>query len=100
MKAMRRQNGDISRPRELAAQDSPRFQEAARLLHHRVLLGIGEPLSKIAYTCGSRDYAHFALEFRRRLVHARRACAEGDAREPGEKVRARTSVSALWTRAV
>jgi AraC-like DNA-binding protein len=98
MKAMRRQNGDVSHPRELAAQDPPRFQEAARLLHHRVLLGIGEPLSEIAYACGSRDYAHFALEFRRRLGHARRACAEGDAREPGEKVRAPTSVSASWAR--
>ena len=97
MKAMTRQSGDFSHPRELAARDPLRFQQAARLLHHPVLLGIGEPLSEIAYACGSRDQPRFAFECRRRFGHLRRACAEGD---PGETVRACTSVSASWTRAV
>jgi AraC family transcriptional regulator, positive regulator of tynA and feaB len=48
---------------------SLRLDQAARLLHRRVSLGVSQPLSEIAYACGFRDYTHFARKFRQRFGH-------------------------------
>ena len=57
---------------------SLRLDQAARLLHRRAELAASQPLSEIAYTCGFRDYAHFARKFRHRFGHAPGACPTGD----------------------
>ena len=100
MDAMTRQGGDVSHRRELAAQDPLRFDQTSRLLHHRVSLGIGGPLSEIAHACGSRDDRPFALEMQRRFGHAARAYAERHVGAIDGTVPAGTSVSASWARAV
>jgi AraC family transcriptional regulator, positive regulator of tynA and feaB len=52
-----------------------RLDHTARLLHRRALLNTSQPLSEIAYTCGFRDYTHFARQFRRRFGHPPGAAA-------------------------
>jgi AraC-like DNA-binding protein len=59
---------------------SLRLDQAAHLLHRRAELAANQPLSEIAYTCGFRDYAHFARKFRHRFGHAPGACPTGDNR--------------------
>jgi AraC-like DNA-binding protein len=49
---------------------SLRLDHAARLLHRRRLLGTGQPISEVAYTCGFRDYTNFARKFRHRFGHS------------------------------
>ncbi len=49
---------------------SLRLDHAARLLYRRESLCSGQPLSEIAYSCGFRDYTHFARRFRRRFGHS------------------------------
>ena len=49
---------------------SRRLDHAARLLRRRKWLRTGEPISEVAYTCGFRDYTHFARKFRRRFGHS------------------------------
>jgi len=49
---------------------SLRLDHAARLLHRRASLATNQPLSEIAYTCGFRDYTHFARKFRDRFGHS------------------------------
>jgi AraC family transcriptional activator of tynA and feaB len=51
---------------------SLRLDHAAHLLRRRGSLDPGQPLSQIAYSCGFRDYTHFARKFRRRI-----GCAPG-----------------------
>jgi AraC family transcriptional activator of tynA and feaB len=46
---------------------SLRLEHAGRLIERRALLKTGQPLSEIAYTCGFRDYTHFARGFRQRF---------------------------------
>jgi len=46
---------------------SLRLDYAAQLVRRRASLETGQPLSQIAYTCGFRDYTHFARAFRRRF---------------------------------
>jgi AraC family transcriptional activator of tynA and feaB len=77
---------------------SSRLDHAAHLLHRRVLLGTGEPLSEIAYACGFRDYAHFARRFHRRFGHSPGAYAGRD--KSGGAVRAGTGKSAFSARDV
>jgi AraC-like DNA-binding protein len=48
-----------------------RLDHAARLLSRRTRNA--QPLSEIAYTCGFRDYTHFARRFRHRFGHPPRA---------------------------
>jgi AraC family transcriptional regulator, positive regulator of tynA and feaB len=59
---------------------SLRLDHAARLLHRRWSLRTSQPLSEIAYTCGFRDYTHFARKFRRRYGHTPGAHSGGDSR--------------------
>jgi AraC family transcriptional regulator, positive regulator of tynA and feaB len=49
---------------------SVRLDHASRLVHRRASLGTGQPLSEIAYSCGFRDYTHFARKFRHRFGYA------------------------------
>jgi AraC family transcriptional activator of tynA and feaB len=49
---------------------SLRLDHAAHLLHRRPLLGTRQPLSEVAYTCGFRDYPHFARSFRHRFGYS------------------------------
>jgi AraC family transcriptional regulator, positive regulator of tynA and feaB len=49
---------------------SVRLDHAARLIQRRIATKAEQPLSVIAYTCGFRDYTHFARAFRRRFGHA------------------------------
>jgi AraC family transcriptional activator of tynA and feaB len=49
---------------------SLRLDYAAQLVRRRTSLKTSQPLSEIAYTCGFRDYTHFARAFRRRFGHA------------------------------
>jgi AraC family transcriptional activator of tynA and feaB len=49
---------------------SVRLDHAARLVQRRASLGTREPLSEIAYSCGFRDYSHFARKFRHRFGDA------------------------------
>jgi AraC family transcriptional activator of tynA and feaB len=49
---------------------SVRLDHAARLVQRRASLGTREPLSEIAYSCGFRDYSHFARKFRHRFGYA------------------------------
>jgi len=49
---------------------SLRLDHAARLLHRRASLATNQPLSEIAYTCGFRDYTHFARKFRDRFGYS------------------------------
>jgi AraC family transcriptional activator of tynA and feaB len=46
---------------------SLRLDYAAQLVRRRGSLNTGQPLSEIAYSCGFRDYTHFARAFRRRF---------------------------------
>jgi AraC family transcriptional regulator, positive regulator of tynA and feaB len=46
---------------------SLRLNHAVRLLDRRMLLNTREPISAIAYSCGFRDYTHFARKFRHRF---------------------------------
>jgi AraC family transcriptional activator of tynA and feaB len=46
---------------------SLRLDHAARLIERRALMKTGQPLCDIAYTCGFRDYTHFARGFRQRF---------------------------------
>jgi AraC-like DNA-binding protein len=48
---------------------SLRLDHAASLVHRRASLGARQPLSEIAYSCGFRDYTHFARKFRYRFGH-------------------------------
>ena len=48
---------------------SLRLDYAAQLVRRRASLETSQPLSQIAYTCGFRDYTHFARAFRRRFGH-------------------------------
>jgi AraC-like DNA-binding protein len=58
------------------------------------LLNASQPLSEIGYTCGSRDYTHFARQFRRRFGHPPGAAA-GHSQSVGNGTeRARTADSA------
>jgi AraC family transcriptional activator of tynA and feaB len=45
---------------------SLRLEQAARLLRRRRLLSVGQPVSRVAYACGFRDYTNFARKFRHR----------------------------------
>ena len=61
---------------------SLRLDYAAQLVRRRASLKTRQPLSEIAYTCGFRDYTHFARAFRRRFGHppgARSDSLRGDA---------------------
>jgi AraC family transcriptional regulator, positive regulator of tynA and feaB len=49
---------------------SVRLDHASRLVHRRASLGRSQPLSEFAYSCGFRDYTHFARKFRHRFGHA------------------------------
>ncbi|TPI51902.1 helix-turn-helix domain-containing protein [Mesorhizobium sp. B3-1-7] len=49
---------------------SLRLDHAARLVQRRASLRTNQPLSEIAYSCGFRDYTHFARKFRHRFGHA------------------------------
>jgi AraC family transcriptional activator of tynA and feaB len=60
---------------------SLRLDYAAQLVRRRALLKTRQPLSEIAYTCGFRDYTHFARAFRSRFGHppgAQRDSLKGD----------------------
>lgn len=60
---------------------SLRLDYAAQLVRRRTSLKTSQPLSEIAYTCGFRDYTHFARAFRRRFGHppgAQAYCLPGD----------------------
>jgi AraC-like DNA-binding protein len=46
---------------------SLRLDYAAQLVRRRASMKTTQPLSEIAYTCGFRDYTHFARAFRRRF---------------------------------
>jgi AraC-like DNA-binding protein len=46
---------------------SLRLDRAAHLIERRASMKTGQPLSDIAYTCGFRDYTHFARGFRQRF---------------------------------
>ncbi|WP_181183313.1 helix-turn-helix domain-containing protein [Mesorhizobium sp. B3-1-7] len=48
---------------------SVRLDQAARLVQRRASLSTKQPLSEIAYSCGFRDYTHFARKFRDRFGH-------------------------------
>jgi AraC-like DNA-binding protein len=56
---------------------SLRLDYAAQLVRRRASLKTSEPLSEIAYTCGFRDYTHFARAFRRRFGHPPGTQADG-----------------------
>jgi len=73
---------------------SLRLDHTARLLHRRALLNTSQPLSEIGYTCGSRDYTHFARQFRRRFGHPPGAAAGHSQSVGNGTVRARTADSA------
>jgi AraC family transcriptional regulator, positive regulator of tynA and feaB len=73
---------------------SLRLDQAARLLHRRGTLRASQPLSEIAYTCGFRDYTHFARKFRQRFGHPPGAHSESSSRSSGETLRSRPSESA------
>lgn len=49
---------------------SLRLDHAGRLLDRRKWLRTREPISEIAYTCGFREYTHFARKFRHRFGHS------------------------------
>jgi AraC family transcriptional regulator, positive regulator of tynA and feaB len=49
---------------------SVRLDHAARLVQRRASLETTQPLSEIAYSCGFRDYSHFARKFHHRFGHA------------------------------
>jgi AraC family transcriptional activator of tynA and feaB len=74
---------------------SLRLDRAAQLLRRRALLGTGQPLSEIAYTCGFRDYAHFARKLHHRFGYAPGARAGLDQTADDRTVRAGTGESAL-----
>jgi AraC-like DNA-binding protein len=74
---------------------SLRLDRAAQLLRRRAWLWTSQPLSEIAYTCGFRDYAHFARKFRRRFGYAPGAHAGHDQTVGDRTVRAGTGESAL-----
>jgi AraC-like DNA-binding protein len=57
-----------------------RLERAAQLIARRALLKTGEPLSAIAYTCGFRDYSHFARAFRQRFGHTPGATGDDSVR--------------------
>lgn len=59
---------------------SLRLDHAARLLSHRESLRNAQPLSKIAYACGFRDYTHFARTFRSRFGYPPGAHSAEDGR--------------------
>jgi AraC-like DNA-binding protein len=46
---------------------SLRLEYAGQLVRRRALMKTSQPLSEIAYSCGFRDYTHFARAFRRRF---------------------------------
>jgi AraC family transcriptional activator of tynA and feaB len=69
---------------------SLRLDHAARLLHRRASLGTGQPLREIAYTCGFRDYTHFARKFRNRFGHSPGDRAHASGRAGSGIVRIRT----------
>jgi AraC-like DNA-binding protein len=56
---------------------SIRLDHAARLLARRTSHATGQHLCEIAYSCGFRDYVHFARRFRQRYGHAPGAHLEG-----------------------
>jgi AraC family transcriptional regulator, positive regulator of tynA and feaB len=74
---------------------SLRLDQAARLLHRRGSLRGSQPLSEIAYSCGFRDYTHFARKFRQRFGHPPGAHSESLGRSSDETVRSSPSESAL-----
>jgi AraC family transcriptional regulator, positive regulator of tynA and feaB len=76
---------------------SVRLDHAARQLHHRALLGPGQPLGEIAYACCFRDYAHFARKFRRRFGYLPGAHAQSGQSAGTGIVRAGTEESASST---
>jgi AraC family transcriptional activator of tynA and feaB len=55
---------------------SLRLDQAARHLERREQLHSKQPVNEIAYTCGFRNYTHFARQFRRRFGHPPGAHAE------------------------
>jgi len=67
---------------------SLRLDQAARLLHRRASLQTSQPLSEIAYTCGFRDYTHFARRFRHRFGYPPGGRAEGETVRAGTGERA------------
>ena len=73
---------------------SLRLDQAARLLHRRGSLGVGQPLSEIAYACGFRDYTHFARKFRQRFGHTPGSHSESPGDSNDETVRTSPSESA------
>lgn len=74
---------------------SVRLDHAAHLLHRCALLGTRQPLSEIAYTCGFRDYVHFARKFRNKFGYPPGVHAGRGRRAEDGTVRAGTSESAL-----
>jgi AraC family transcriptional regulator, positive regulator of tynA and feaB len=62
---------------------SVRLDHAARLLDRRTSLSRTEPISAIAYTCGFRDYTHFARKFRHRFGYSPGAHSEARGRAGG-----------------
>jgi AraC family transcriptional regulator, positive regulator of tynA and feaB len=80
---------------------SLRLDHAAHLLRRRASLDSGQPLSEIAYSCGFRDYTHFARKFRRRIGCAPGAYSGADARpRRADTVRAGPSERAFPARDV
>jgi AraC family transcriptional activator of tynA and feaB len=55
---------------------SLRLDHAAQLVRRRALTKTTQPLTEIAYTCGFRDYTHFARAFRRRFGYPPGAAAD------------------------
>jgi AraC family transcriptional activator of tynA and feaB len=77
-----------------------RLDQAAWLINRRATLGTNHPLSEIAYSCGFRDYTHFARKFRHRFGHAPGAHSEELDRPGARTVRASAAESAPWARDV
>ena len=67
---------------------SARLDHASHLIERRALIKTGQPLSDIAYTCGFRDYTHFARGFRRRFGTTPGAAGAGVTNSDNARVRA------------
>jgi AraC family transcriptional regulator, positive regulator of tynA and feaB len=79
---------------------STRLDHAARLLDRRSTVGMGQPLSEIAYACGFRDYTHFGRKFRIRFGRAPSAHSADDGHADDEAAHASTDQDAQSPRGV
>jgi AraC family transcriptional regulator, positive regulator of tynA and feaB len=64
-----------------------RLDHAVHLLRRHASLGVDRPLSEIAYSCGFRDYTHFARGFRRRFGSTPGAMGAGATGNDSARVR-------------